>query len=58
MDEIKSFVGQPVLSQILSCIPSEIISRVVRTHKSNHYFKRIPFRVHLVGLLYGVFSYW
>jgi len=57
MDKDKSFVGQPVLSQIFSCIPSEMIQKVVRKHKSNHYYKRIPFRVHLVSLLYGVFSY-
>ena len=57
MSENKTFIGQPILSQILSCIPADSISKVVRKHKSNHYYKRIPFRVHLVGLLYGVFSY-
>ena len=57
MDKNKTFVGQPVLSQIFSCIPSSIINEACRKHKSNRYYKRIPLRVHLVSLLYGVFSY-
>lgn len=57
MSEGKTFVGQPILSQIISCIPPDIISKAVRKHNSNHFYKRIPMRVHLVSLLYGVFSY-
>lgn len=57
MSEVKQFVGQPVLSQILSCIPSAIINKASRKHNSNRYYKKIPARVHLVSLLYGVFSY-
>ena len=57
MDKDKSFVGQPVLSQILATIPSSIINAANRKHKANRYYKRIPLRVHLVSLLYGVLSY-
>jgi hypothetical protein len=57
MDKIKSFVGQPVLSQILDSIPSSIINAANRKHKANRYYKRLPLRVHLVSLLYGVLSY-
>ena len=57
MDKIKSFVGQPVLSQILDTIPSSIINAANRKHKANRYYKRLPLRVHLVSLLYGVLSY-
>lgn len=57
MSEGKKFVGQPVLSQILDCVPTEVVSAAARKHKSNRYYKRIPTRVHLVSLLYGVFSY-
>ena len=53
----KSFVGQPVLSQILDVIPSSLINRANRKHQANRYYKRLPLRVHLVSLLYGVFSY-
>jgi hypothetical protein len=57
MGEDKKFVGQPVLSQILDVIPSSLIHRANRKHKSNRYYKRLPLRIHLVSLLYGVFSY-
>lgn len=57
MGEDKKFVGQPVLSQILDLIPSSLIQKANRKHQANRYYKRLPFRVHLVSLLYGVFSY-
>jgi hypothetical protein len=57
MGENKKFTGQPVLSQILDVIPSSIINAANRKHKANRYYKRLPLRVHLVSLLYGVFSY-
>ena len=57
MDEVKKFVGQPVLSQILDVIPSSLIQQSSKKHHANRYYKRLPFRVHLVSLLYGVFSY-
>ena len=57
MDKVNTLAGQPILSQILDCIPSATIRKVVRKHNSNYYYKKIPFRVHLVTLLYGVFSY-
>lgn len=57
MDKSKTFVGQPILSQILDTIPSSVINAANRKHKANRYYKRIPLRVHLVSLLYGVFSY-
>jgi len=53
----KKFPGQPVLSQILSQIPATMIQNAARKHNSNRYYKKLPFRVHLVSLLYGVFSY-
>jgi hypothetical protein len=57
MDKSTNFVGQPVLSQIISCIGTSKINSAARKHNANHYYKRIPFRIHLVTLLYGVFSY-
>lgn len=57
MVEVKKFPGQPVLSQILDVIPSAVINAANRKHKSNRYYKKLPLRVHLVSLLYGVFSY-
>ena len=57
MGEDKKFVGQPVLSQILDLVPSSLIQKANRKHQANRYYKRLPVRVHLVSLLYGVFSY-
>lgn len=57
MSEVKRFTGQPVLSQILDVIPRSLIARANRKHQSNRYYKKLPLRVHLVSLLYGIFSY-
>ena len=57
MSEVKTFVGQPILSQILSCIPADSVTKAVRKHNSNRYYKQFAVRVHLMSLLYGVFSY-
>ena len=57
MSEDKKFAGQPVLSQILDIIPSSLINRANRKHQANRYYKKLPLRVHVVSLLYGVFSY-
>lgn len=57
MGKDKNFAGQPILSQIIKCIPTDIIRKAVRKHSSDHYYKKIPVKVHLVSLLYGVLSY-
>ncbi len=57
MNKDKKNVGQPILSQVFSCIPSSIIESCTKRFHSNKYYKKIPVRVHLVSLLYGVFSY-
>lgn len=57
MGEDKKFVGQPVLSQTLDIIPSSLIYKANKKHQANRYYKRLPLRVHLVSMLYGVFSY-
>ena len=57
MNESKQFVGQPVLSQILNCIPTATITKCCRKHHSNRYYKKLPVRVQLISLLYGVLSY-
>jgi hypothetical protein len=57
MDKSKKSVGQPILSQILSCISTDTIKQAAKKHNSNRYYKKLPLRVHLTSLLYGVFSY-
>lgn len=57
MDKGKKFLGQPILSQIISCIPRDIIRESAQKHRSDRYYKRIPVSVHLTSLLFGVMSY-
>jgi hypothetical protein len=57
MNKDKSFAGQPILSQILDLINSSLIQKANRKHNANRYYKKLSLRVHLVSLLYGVFSY-
>ena len=44
-------------SQILDVPPKEVVSRSARKHQANRYYKKLPLQVHLVSLLYGVFSF-
>ncbi len=53
MNKDKKNVGQPILSQVFSCIPSSIIESCTKRFHSNKYHKKMPVRVHLVSLLYG-----
>ena len=57
MSEVKEFTGQPVLSQVMNLISSSLINKASRKYNANRYYKKLPLRVHLVSLLYGVFSY-
>ena len=52
-----NLIGQPILSQVISHIPKGIINEAVKKHNANYYYKKIPVRVHLVSLLYGVLSF-
>lgn len=57
MSKAKKFVGQPILLQVLSSLPKKIVRDAVAKHSSDRYYKRIPVKVHLTTLLYGVFSF-
>ena len=48
--------GQPVICQLMSYIPSELIKAVVETHRSDHYYKTMTTQRQLVFILYGVIS--
>lgn len=56
MDKGKVFVGQPILAQIISCIPKSEVQLIAKAHKSDRYYKRIPLQTHLTAMLYGVLS--
>jgi DDE family transposase/uncharacterized protein DUF4372 len=48
--------GQPVICQLLSFIPTELIERCVYDHQSDYYYKTMSTFRQLVFLLYGVTS--
>lgn len=48
--------GQPVICQLLSFIPADLIASCVKEHKSDHYYKTLTTYRQLVFLLYGVIS--
>ena len=56
MSKGSQLAGQPVLSQLLSFIPKELVASSVSTHKSDHYYKTMTTYKQLVFLLYGVIS--
>lgn len=48
--------GQPVICQLLSFIPTDLVEECVSDHKSDHYYKTLTTYRQLVFLLYGVIS--
>lgn len=53
MQDIKKG-GMPIISQILSYIPLELIDQAVIEHKSDKSYKKLKTKEHLVFMLYGV----
>lgn len=48
--------GQPVIAQLMSLIPKELLQAVVENQQSDHYFKKMTTEKHLAFMLYGVIS--
>ncbi len=55
MNKSTFFSGQPVLSQLISLIPSGHISRISDKHQSDRYYKTLKSRDHLISMLYACF---
>lgn len=51
-----NLTGQPVICQLLSLVPREILDQVVSSHQSDHYYKTMTTFKHLTFMLYGVIS--
>ena len=49
-----NLAGQPVLCQLLSLLPREIVSHSVQKHNSDRYYKTMTTYKQLVFMLYGV----
>jgi len=48
--------GQPIICQLLSFLPSHIISAAVALHRSDYYYKTMHTYKHLVCIVYGVIT--
>lgn len=48
--------GQPILCQLFSFIPGQLIDQAVAAHKSDHYYKTMTTRKQLAFILYGVIT--
>ena len=57
MNKDKTFIGQPILAQIIKLIPKQLINSAVQKHDCNKYYKTLPLRTHLISSLFGVLSY-
>ena len=56
MSKDTTFFGQPIFSQLINLIPRQKVDNLVKTHKSDHYYKHFTTFQHLVTMLYGVVS--
>ena len=52
MNKSNFFAGQPIFSQLFKFIPPQIISKCIRTHNSDRYYKKFDTRHHLITMLY------
>jgi len=53
-NSLSIYAGQPVLAQILKYLPKESVDEIARSHKSDHYVKKLSTYNHLTSLLFGV----
>ena len=57
MNKSTDYLGQPVLSQLLSLIEKPLLEQTIRSHKANYRYKKLFLWDHLVSMLYGVFTH-
>lgn len=41
----KNFAGQPILAQIISCIPKSEVQLILKAHQSDRYYKKLPLQL-------------
>ncbi len=57
MNKSSFFTGQPILTQLFKLIPRHVITRAVKVHSSDNYYKKFDTHHHLVTLLYAAFQH-
>lgn len=55
MSKSTFFTGQPVLTQLLSLIPRQIVYKLTHEHRSDRYCKKFSSYDHLVSMLFSTF---
>lgn len=56
MQQRKNFSGKPIITQILSFIPKDLVYRTATAHQSDRYTKTFKTYDHLITMLYSVLS--
>lgn len=56
MDKNTTYLGQPILQQVLSLIDDSVIFKATYKHKANFHSKQLMFKDHLTTMLYCIFS--
>lgn len=56
MDKIRTYIGQPIFSQLLSLIDNTLLAQITKLHRANRHSKKLMFKDHLVTMLYAVFT--
>jgi len=56
MDKSTNFSGQPILCQLLSYIPRDLVDQSVSAHQSDYYYKTMTSYKQMVFLMYGIIT--
>lgn len=57
MNKGSFFTGQPIFSQVLNCIPRQLVKEVSVEQKADYYCKRFTTHDHLITMLYCIFNH-
>lgn len=57
MNKSTDYLGQPILSQLLSLVDKSVIEHTICSHRANYRYKKLFLWDHLVSMLYGVFTH-
>lgn len=56
MDKSNDYVGQPILTQVLSLIDDSLIHAACKKHNADKFSKKLSFKDHLTTMLYCIFA--
>jgi hypothetical protein len=56
MSKVNIFPGQPIIGQVLSLIPRDLVTKTATEHQSDRYYKKFKTYEHVVTMMYAVMS--